>query len=216
MPAPAANKVVSLLTTGCAALVYRLIPAAARSWRRLTMTRSWFRSPTLLVAGGLSVLSHLFQRRAGERRRESRTALVGVADMGRGSRGTGLSDSAPIRHRCHWLLRSTAGEHSGSAVGTQRKGPGIGQEFPANQYGGYVPTERLGKVRRTRFPISRRLRRPRIYHGNHQGTHPGSRAIPSWGSSSPGNCSSMPPSMARRTARVSPSKGVPRSVTGGT
>ena len=35
-----------------------------------------------------------FRRRAGRRRRDSRAALVGVADMGRGSGGQGLSNSA--------------------------------------------------------------------------------------------------------------------------
>ena len=64
---------------------------------------------------------HFFRRRAGWRRRDSRAALVGVADLGRGSRGEGLSDSAPVRDRRHRLLGSAAGEHPGPAIGTQRE-----------------------------------------------------------------------------------------------
>ena len=47
--------------------------------------------------------------------------MVGVADMGRGSRGKGLSDSAPVRDRRHRLLGAAAGEHPGPAIGTQWK-----------------------------------------------------------------------------------------------
>ena len=52
--------------------------------------------------------------------------------------------------------------------------------------------------------------------GNHARDSSRFPAIPSWASSSPGYFNSMPRSMAQPTAQVSPSKGVPKSATGGT
>ena len=54
--------------------------------------------------------------------------------MGRGSRGQGLSDSAPVRDRRHRLLGAAAGEHPGPATGAQRQRPGIGHELPADRH----------------------------------------------------------------------------------
>ena len=117
---------------------------------------------------------HLFRRRPCGRRRGSPAALVGTADMGPGSRGKGLSNSVPVWNRDHCLLGPAAGEHPGPAVGAQWAS-GVGQEFPADQYGRHVPAERRGEVRRPGLPVPGRLRPRRIHDGNHQGTHPGTR-----------------------------------------
>jgi hypothetical protein len=65
--------------------------------------------------------------------------MVRLADMGRGGRGKGLSDSIPVWDRHHGLLGSATGEHPGPATGTQRSAPGIGQELSGHQQGGHDP-----------------------------------------------------------------------------
>ena len=101
-------------------------------------------------------------------------------------------------------------------LGRNGKAPVSVKNFLQIDTGGHVPAERLGEVRRPGLPVSGRLR-PRS-DTRREPPRDSSRfpAIPSWASSSPGNFSSMPRSMARPTAQVSPSRGVPRSATGAT
>ena len=87
-------------------------------------------------------------------------------------------------------------------LGRNGKDPVSVKNFLQIDQGGHVPAERLGEVRRTRFPVSRRLRSPRLYHGNHGKDSSRFPRIPSWASSSRGYFNSMPRSMARPTAQV--------------
>ena len=105
------------------------VPGFDRNCRRSVLVHV----PAMLIARGLLVLFTILRRRAGRRRRDSRAALVGVAHMGRGSRGKGLSDSASVRDRRHRLLGSAAGEHPGPAAGTQRKPPVSVKNFLHNR-----------------------------------------------------------------------------------
>ena len=148
--------------------------------------------------------------------RDCRAALVGIADLGRGSRGTGLSDSAAVRDRRHGLLGPAAGEHPGPAAGTQRQRPGLGQELPADRPGGYVAAKRLGEVRRPGLPVPGRLRPPRTHAGNHQGPDPGSRRSGPRhhrAPATPAQCRVQRPDLRRWRRR---SRAAPRSTTGAT
>ena len=180
------------------------------------MRISWSPPPAPLIASGLLALSLFSGGALADDAATPAAALVGAADMGRGSGGQGLSDSAPVRDRRHRLLGSTAGEHSGPAIGIQRKGPGIGQEFPADQYGSTRPSRtsrRSSTYSFSRFSMSTpSLAIPRELR------QVSSRfpRIPSLASSNRGYFNSMPRSMARPTAQVLLCKGGPRSASGGT